>query len=152
MVFYWPHSFIYTFWNFYLPLDSLPFMAFAFKHKWHYWNLKWKACWMNLYLFPLEYTHTGTCALTEKFPLNEIVLWAFFWDCIVGRVGEVNIKHFIWVQVAMCLLKWLPGTRLPASHRPSVPVLPVNPPAAPYRISHVNGKNLHCFRASLLHS
>ena len=29
----------------------------------------------------------------------------FFWDCIVGRVGEVNIKHFIWVQVAMCLLK-----------------------------------------------
>ena len=77
---------------------------------------------------------------------------SFFWDCIVGRVGEVNIKHFIWVQVAMCLLKWLPGTRLPASHRPSVPVLPVNPPAAPYRISHVNGKNLHCFRASLLHS
>ena len=77
---------------------------------------------------------------------------SFFWDCIVGRVGEVNIKHFIWVQVAMCLLKWLPGTRLPASHRPSVPVLPVNPPAAPYRISHVNGKNLHCFRASLLQS
>ena len=77
---------------------------------------------------------------------------SFFWYCIVGRVREVNIKHFIWVQVAMCLLKWLPGTRLPASHRPSVPVLPVNPPAAPYRISHVNGKNLHCFRASLLHS
>ena len=147
----WRASFIYrryTFWNL---NTTWQFAIYGFCLQTQMTLLKYlklKTCWMNLCLFPLKYTIQEPVHWLKSFPWIELLCYLFLGlHCWKSWWSEHKTFHLS--SSGNVSAEVLPGTRLPAPHRPSVPV---NPPAARYRISHINGKNLHCFRASLLHS